>query len=183
MSKTLSHNLGKWGTIAPTSILVIRVFSSLLYNAWRLHSLSKVEEYLNSDKCKSYSRYQKERLRKGGTFENFLLEAFNKITLPENLKRLPQYAKNTSAIEGYVRPVSKGSRQSRDDYNTPEWVWYRIGGKFREGKISMYPLRYLNSIERSVPTVLFAQGVFLIRKKKQVNQFVYIQMGLVKNQR
>jgi predicted ferric reductase len=65
LSKTLSHNLGKWGTIAPTSLLIIRVFSSLMYNAWRLYSLAMVSEYLNSDKCKSYSRYQKERIRKG----------------------------------------------------------------------------------------------------------------------
>ena len=64
LSKVLSHNLGLFGPASPMVVIFIHVFSTMLYNAWRLYSLNMVYNYL-IESCPSYKRYQHERQRKG----------------------------------------------------------------------------------------------------------------------
>ena len=42
LRKVLSHNLGLFGPASPMVVIFIRVFSTMLYNAWRLYSLKVV---------------------------------------------------------------------------------------------------------------------------------------------
>ncbi len=142
-SRTLSHNLAKWGCIAPTSLLIIRVFSALLYNSWRIYSLLKVKNYLLSDSCDTYLKFQKQRLKLGGTFENFLFKAFLEMQLPTNVATLPlmvQHSPSTrkkgkdSSNEFMLPKYGKKGKIPRWFYNTPEFQQFRCGGTKRTGR-------------------------------------------------
>lgn len=70
-SKVLSHNIGKFGTLSPTSLHIIRVYSAMLYNAWRLFfSVVEVQDTL---------KVSETRQKEGTTFEQFLTNAFTMI--------------------------------------------------------------------------------------------------------
>ena len=46
LSKVLYHNLRLFGPASPMVVIFIRVFSTMLYNAWILYSLNIVYDYL-----------------------------------------------------------------------------------------------------------------------------------------
>lgn len=130
LSKVLAHNLAKWGPLALCTVLVLRVFSSQLYSAWRLYALQCVQEFLE-ERCSTYQSYLHEHQRKGGTFEAFLEQAFHTMTLPTHLpsENIEFAVKNGTPYP--PRPI--GRHLGRLRFNSPEWRAFRINGIERPG--------------------------------------------------
>jgi hypothetical protein len=107
LSKVLAHTLGKFGPISPMCVIWNRGVSTMFYNSWRLYTLSVV-----MDKMQRYSNYeafQKDRIDRCKSFEDFLRILFDTLELPASLTRTGMVAEEgtTAASSTRQTPLPK----------------------------------------------------------------------------
>jgi len=87
MSQVLAHVLNWCGPINPLQVMWMRVTFVCLYNDWRLHELIETHEYLLSEECTSFYKYQDKRQKVGKPFVDFLCSAFDALKVPAELNK------------------------------------------------------------------------------------------------
>jgi hypothetical protein len=149
LSKTLAHNLARFGPLNPVCVLWIRMLSTKLYNAWRLWSLQECRTYVLSEHCNTHAKFLHERQRLGRTFEEFLRRAFCELRLPPLLPFEPASQQCVVAHSSPTsRPVKK-QRVSHDEWNTTEvWIDFRLKNNDDHIGTSMEKLLEAGKIER-----------------------------------
>jgi hypothetical protein len=106
------------------------VWTTCLYNSWRLHALYKMQDFVASDTCSLYQKYLDARQLLGGTWENFLKSAFNSLDLPQNLSSL---SLESSSIQGTQseqasRPTFNSTTSHAEGNTRQDLVKYRLNG-------------------------------------------------------
>lgn len=126
-SKVLSHCLGTWGGVSPMNVIWIRFWSTCLYNAWRLYGLHKAREYLFSDKCDSFQKFQHNRHRLGEKFQNFLIDLVDRLDVPSCLVSSSTSSSTPSAAFPQTIRPNQFRPYRRLYWNTqPQWKNLRL---------------------------------------------------------
>ena len=89
MSQVLASCLGKWGSIIPLNMLIIRVFSVHLQNGLRVALLNSViEDLLDHRKIITCKQQFDHSVQNGILFNNFLEQYFYNWSFPMGLEHL-----------------------------------------------------------------------------------------------
>ena len=123
-SKVLSHNLGIYGNISAITVVVIRITTALLFQAWRMHALKEVSSFLFSENCQSYRQFVKERSRKGRPFVDFLKTIFVHDKIPRDLRLHKRTTTISTSLEPSAKEVLAVTRKIWN--NAPEWINFRL---------------------------------------------------------
>lgn len=81
--------------------------------ARRLHQLIAAHEYLLSDDCVSYHGYQARRNLKGKSFLDFLMESFDELGVPGELKKGDSPLKRNSTTDTTAITVQQGLESTK----------------------------------------------------------------------
>ena len=103
-SKSLAHCLGKWGPISPLCVVWILFFTLLHYNGWRLFGQVQSKDYVYSDRCDTFKKFQKAREQLGGPFKDYLMDVFDSIDLSLELQNISQLGPPQSLSQLTLRP-------------------------------------------------------------------------------
>ena len=108
------------------NVIWVRVVSTMMYNAWRLYTLSKISDEIQSITC--YEKFQKDRIRVGGTFEDFLKCIYDSMCLPSSLFSsgiISSPDLTLGKIGGISNTIIK-KRMLRSDWNEDKYMKFRL---------------------------------------------------------
>ena len=163
LSKVLAHLLGVWGPISPMLVIIIRVWSTMNYNAWRLYTLGKNMEYLHGPLATTWLKVMDARNVHGGTFEDFMMELITTMKLPPNTGPVTpgRRVSESGPPQQLARPDQKQKR-ARAEYNTPTWQIFRTNRVHQHLSVHMSQLPELLS-DRMKETLAKADDPFSVR--------------------
>lgn len=151
MSQVLAHVLNWCGPINPLQVMWLRVtFVSCLYNDWRIHELIETHDYLQSDQCSSFYKYQDKRQKVGKPFVDFLCEAFDALEVPADLNKgaSPQKRGGDEQGSATLGEVSGNLEHlRRATWNTERYIEFRLDSSKKHKVCSFSQLQAVGAID------------------------------------
>ena len=128
MSHVLSTCLLPSGAIPGICWLWVRVFSTSLYNGWRLHAMNQSKSTVLSDDCDNRTKVSNARQYHGRTFREFLMALYAEMKPPKMLVE-GAAAGHTEAVGSPAKRPTPAKRVGFKDWaNNPEWIKFRKEG-------------------------------------------------------
>lgn len=123
---------------------------SCLYNDWRIHELIETHDYLQSDQCSSFYKYQDKRQKVGKPFVDFLCEAFDALEVPADLNKgaSPQKRGGDEQGSATLGEVSGNLEHlRRATWNTERYIEFRLDSSKKHKVCSFSQLQAVGAID------------------------------------